>query len=395
MTTTQLGRSAASDPTSPGSKMGYRPALDGLRTVAIGLVLAEHSGLELFDGGNSGVIVFFVLSGFLITKLMLEEWAATDTLDIKAFYGRRTVRIMPAPLFMVVVVFALSWHLVPDPSQRRYLWFELFLVATYIYNLKPIMFGDNGLFGAMNTADTVTYMSHTWSLAIEEHFYLVWPFIFRGLRLPRRDPAVVAKCLLGLVIVITVLRFGLDQFGDPDLVSISFLTFDGFALGAALAFAIHAGAATRVRELFAANYLAAMAVLVLTLDLFLRDQPAEGVISGGFHYGYITWCGLASAAIISHLYDREQGLLSQVLSTRPMVFIGKLSYSLYLWHVPIQVYFSRDRFTGWSLWQIIVVEQIVTFAAAYGSYRLIEMQAARLRRRFVVKHEKPTATVAP
>ncbi|MEM9651795.1 MAG: acyltransferase, partial [Actinomycetota bacterium] len=148
-------------------KMGYRPALDGLRSVAIGLVLLEHTGLELFDGGNSGVIVFFVLSGFLITKLMLEEWGKTNGLNIKAFYGRRTVRIMPAPLVMVAVVFAFSWHIMPDEADRRYLWFELALVVLYIYNLRPILFGDGGWFGAERSLDTTTYMAHTWSLAVE------------------------------------------------------------------------------------------------------------------------------------------------------------------------------------------------------------------------------------
>ena len=90
------------------SNMGYRTALDGLRALAIGLVLAEHTGLEVFDGGNSGVVIFFVLSGFLITKLMLEEWGRTGGLDVSAFYGRRLVRIMPAPLVLAVVMFLLS-----------------------------------------------------------------------------------------------------------------------------------------------------------------------------------------------------------------------------------------------------------------------------------------------
>lgn len=368
-------------------KMGYRPALDGLRTVAIGLVLAEHTGLSIFDGGNSGVIVFFALSGFLITKLMLEEWHSTDTLDVKAFYGRRTVRIMPAPLVMVTLVFLLSWHIMPDPDARRYLWFELMLTALYIYSLRPILFGNGGWFGAERTAETSTFMAHTWSLAIEEHFYLIWPWLLKGLKLPRRDPMLVIRWLLGVALVITVGRYISDRMLDPDLVSISFFTFDGFAFGAALAFAVHHNVLDRLRAILKAEWVATAAVLVLGIDLLLRKQEHELLpgVEAPYGYWYISYCSLASVALISYLYDNADGFWARLLALPPIVFIGKLSYSLYLWHVPIQVYFSRDRFPDWSLVQIIVVEQVLTFTVAYISYRFIEMQAAKLRKRFVVK----------
>ncbi|MEM9131114.1 MAG: acyltransferase [Actinomycetota bacterium] len=373
--------------TSTPTKMGYRPALDGLRTIAIGLVLAEHTGLELFDGGNSGVIVFFALSGFLITKLMLEEWSATATLDVKAFYGRRTVRIMPAPLVMVTLVFLLSWHIMPDAADRRYLWFELVLTALYIYSLRPILFGDGGLFGARLQADTETYMAHTWSLAIEEHFYLVWPWLLRGMKLPNRNPLLVIRWLVGFAVTVTVLRWVADRFIDPDIVSISLFTFDGFAFGAALAFAIHNNLYDRLRSILRLDVIAVAAGVILLVDLVLRDQWEGGgdPASAPYGYWYITYCALASTALIGHLYDRPDSLWAKLLSLPPIVFIGKLSYSLYLWHVPVQVYISRDRFPDWSLVQIIIVEQVLTFGIAYLSYRFIEMQAAKLRKRFVVK----------
>lgn len=387
MNPTRSNAPSSLSPVPALTRMGYRPALDGLRTVAIGLVLAEHTGLEIFDGGNSGVIVFFALSGFLITKLMLEEWTATDTLDVKAFYGRRTVRIMPAPLVMVTLVFLLSWHIMPDPDARRYLWFELVLTALYIYSLRPILFGDGGLFGARLEAGTETYMAHTWSLAIEEHFYLIWPWLLRGLKLPNRNAMVVIRWLVGFAITVAVARFVADRFIDPDLVSISLFTFDGFALGAALAFAIHHGLLDKVRSVLRTDWIAVGAGVVLLADLVIRNQfdgigdPADAP----YGYWYITYCALASTALIGHLYDRPDSVWSRLLSLPPVVFIGKLSYSLYLWHVPVQVYISRDRFPEWSLLQIIIVEQVLTFGIAYVSYRLIEMQAAKLRRRFVVK----------
>ena len=370
--------------------MGYRPALDGLRAVAIGLVLLEHTGLELFDGGNSGVVIFFVLSGFLITKLMLEEWDRSQTLNVGAFYGRRAVRILPAPMVMALVVFALSWHIYPDDvNARRYLWFELFMVVAYLTNLRPLLFGDGSLWGARFAGgDQSTFMAHTWTLSIEEHFYLVWPWLFRWGKLPARSPQRVVAALVTFTALITVGRYVIDQYGDPDVVSLSLFTFDGFALGAGLAFMIHAGVLSELRQALTSKAAFVFCSLVVVADLLFRNQahddPAPASETAGYQYWFLTTVGLASVILIAYLYDRPNGLAATILSLPLVVWLGQLSYSLYLWHVPVQVYFNRDRFPTWSLWQIVVVEQALTLAAAFGSYKLVELPATRLRKRFVV-----------
>ena len=119
--------------------LGYRPGLDGVRAVAIGLVLLNHTGLSIFLGGGNGVIVFFVLSGFLITKLMLEEWDRSGTISVGGFYGRRAVRILPAPTVMLVVLLAASWAITETPSEHSYLLKEILLSATYLTNMKPLL----------------------------------------------------------------------------------------------------------------------------------------------------------------------------------------------------------------------------------------------------------------
>lgn len=364
-----------------GVTMGYRPALDGLRAVAIGLVLAEHTGLEIFDGGNSGVVVFFVLSGFLITKLMLEEWGRTATLDIRAFYGRRAVRIMPAPLVLVAVLFALSWFLVADGGARRYLWFELVLVLGYLTNLRPLLFGDGSPWGAgFQPGIQERFLAHTWSLSVEEHFYLVWPWLFRRLRLPARAPSRVMAGLLGFVAAVTVTRYALDRGPAPDLVSISLMTFDGFALGAALAFGLHAGVWDRLTRRLAGGGLAAIALAWLALDLVARKQTDS--VPGPYQYWHFTTIGLVAVVLVCHLYRQPAGVVGRLLAWGPVVAVGQLSYSLYLWHVPVQVAISRDRFPHWALWQIMAVELVLTVAAAVASYRLVEQPARRLRRHF-------------
>ena len=368
----------------PGQKMGYRAALDGLRAAAIGLVLLEHTGLSVFDGGNSGVILFFVLSGFLITKLMLEEWGKTGTLNIKAFYGRRTLRIMPAPLVMAAVLFGLSWWIYPDVLERRYLWFELFMVVFYLTNLRPLLFGTKGLFGGELTAGN-TMTAHTWTLSIEEHFYLVWPWLVRWLRLPEHPPTFVATGLLGGAGALTVARFSIHEFFNPDVVSFSLFIFDGFAIGAALAFVIHGGIWGRFRRWLGSPALTIFSGLLFVADLFIRKQDVDFL----HHYLFYTYCAFASAAIMTYLYDHADGIFTRLFELRPVVWLGKLSYSIYLWHVPVQVYFSQDRFPTWALWQIILVEQVLTFGSAYASYRLVEMPALRFKKRFTVKAKVP------
>lgn len=381
------GPTAAPPPpeSRPAGPIGYRPALDGVRALAIGLVLVEHTGLEVFDGGNSGVVLFFVLSGFLITKLMAEEWGRTGSLDVRAFYRRRSLRIMPAPLVLAAVAFAAGWWLTPTTEALHYLWFELVIVVLYLTNLRPLLFGDGapGDIARLQPGQE-RYFAHTWSLSIEEHFYLVWPWVLRRLRLPERPAVTVVRGLAGVAVAITVARWAMDRHGDPDGVSFSVLTFDGFAWGAALAFAVHGGTHPRLRRVLASTPAVAVALAVLALDLVGRKQPdGPGLLTPQdqmpFHYWYYTTIGLVGVVLITHLHSRPASLLGQLMAWRPVVIIGRLSYSIYLWHVPIQVAVSRERFPGWPLWRLVLVEQGLTVMAAVASYRLVEQPARRWR----------------
>jgi peptidoglycan/LPS O-acetylase OafA/YrhL len=351
--------------------LGHRPALDGLRAVAIGLVLLEHTGLSIFDGGNNGVIVFFVLSGFLITKLLIEEWDRTGTVSIKNFYGRRTVRIMPAPFVMILVLLALSWWIVDDPRQHNYFLFELLLAATYITNLRPILFGGIPLYVER------TYLAHMWSLSVEEHFYLIWPWGMRKLRLAERPVQQAVRFLIGFALAVTVLRAAWVILGVPDLVSISIFMFDGFAMGAALAFALHHGAYPRFEAFVRQSRVATVGFAILAVDLVSRG------ITGGIDYAYVTYCSLATVAIIGYTFLAEDGWYTRILSFPVMTYIGKLSYSIYLWHVPIMAYFSKERFPEMSVIELALIEWPLTLLVSMGSYHIIEKRFMRLRKRFV------------
>ncbi|MEM9656421.1 MAG: acyltransferase family protein, partial [Actinomycetota bacterium] len=197
---------------------------------------------------------------------------------------------------------------------------------------------------------------------------------------------------LGFLAAVTIFRFIFDRFVDPDIVSISLFTFDGFALGASMAFMFHYGLWQELRNWLRLEFMAIGALLLLTIDLLLRDQRYDGVT---YSYYYITYCAVASAVLIAYLYDNTTGPVAKLMAWAPVVYIGKLSYSLYLWHVPVQVYISKDRFPEWSTFQIIVVEQVLTFAAVLASYYGIEMPAKRLRKYFVVSDKEPESGSGP
>ena len=375
-------------------KLGYRPGLDGLRAIAIGLVLIEHSGINLFNGGRNGVQVFFVLSGFLITKLMLEEWDRDGTVNVRAFYGRRTVRIMPAPLFMLALLAIFSGHLVTEENKVGDLFREIVWSGTYVYNLRPALSHVSDFFAA---PESTTWLAHTWSLATEEQFYLLWPSLLVFAKIPERSPKFVARGLLLFAFATLLIRWLLVGIGAGDAVSLAFFTFDGFAVGIALAWALHHGIWPKLEKILGHPAVFLGALVLLAVDLFdpygQHLEPYKGGTpwqpwfeegqESALPYLYWTYISFASAGMIGHVFVNGDSMWSKLMAWGPAVYIGKLSYSLYLWHVPVQVYFSRDRFPDVGLVWILLAEQSLTIVVAMTSYYAIEKPFAKLRKRFV------------
>jgi len=354
--------------------LGYRPGLDGVRAVAIGLVLLNHTGLSIFLGGGNGVIVFFVLSGFLITKLMLEEWGRTGTVSVSGFYGRRAVRILPAPTVMLLVLFVASWAITDTASEHSYLLKEIFLAATYLTNMKPLLLDGVYVNGVLYDG----YLGHMWSLAVEEQFYLLWPITVIALAIPRRSGRTVVRWLLvaaGAIAVVRLLLYYLPAL-DPDLASISLFSFDGFAIGAAMAVAFHQGTFPTFERFLARPAVPLAALGVLAVDLVAGRYTHE--VSSL----YVVYCSLAAAALIGHLFVAPTSAISEVASLKPVVLVGKLSYSIYLWHNPIWVFVSAKRYPDVPVVVLTLIEWGLTVVAVLISYYLIEKPAMRWRKRF-------------
>ena len=175
------------------SYVSYVPALDGVRALAVTAVLCFHGGWSWATGGFLGVDVFFVLSGYLITTLLLTEWQRTDRIDVVAFWGRRARRLLPAVVVMVSVVVLVAPAVIPV-SELQSLRSDAWATLLYVFNWHTIAGG--GDYFAVTAAPSA--FEHSWSLAIEEQFYILWPLVLvLLLRWPRSRRHLLALCIAG------------------------------------------------------------------------------------------------------------------------------------------------------------------------------------------------------
>jgi len=303
---------APSNSDGASTPLGYQPSLDGLRGVAVLAVMTYHSGL--IRGGFLGVDMFFTLSGFLITRLLLQERAATGAINLKGFYVRRALRLLPA-----LIVFLLLWTcflLVTVPPEYwgivgGYVAAVLFDVANWagIHGLPM------GIFG------------HTWSLAIEEQFYLIWPLavavLVGGLRRPR-----LIACLLALAAVVSFawrLHLAVGGATERRIYWATDAHADGLLIWADLAFLLAGGGRlTRAGSVASAMAFAAV-VGLLGLLAAVPFNPS-------YAYGMSTLVALATSALE---VGRPGSRVARLLEARWLVWADRISYALYLWHFPI------------------------------------------------------------
>jgi peptidoglycan/LPS O-acetylase OafA/YrhL len=361
----------APEPAQPGQPYARRlPYLDGIRAFAVLAVVLYHAGISWVGGGLLGVDVFFVLSGFLITSLLCTEFAASATVRLRAFYARRARRLLPALFVLLLGVSAYAYFFsstVDVSSVRGDAFSTLFYYANWHF-----VFSDQGYF--VQSASPSPLLQ-TWSLAVEEQYYLVWPLValFVLRRWDRSRLAVVAGvgalASAGLMAVLfhagvstDRLYYGTDTRAQALLVG-SFLgvvssgrawrPFDrrwartrrGRATGALLAVAGCAGLAWAWHALQGQ-------------DPFLYD--------GGF-----LLVAVSAATVIATVMSWPRSLLALVLSTRPLVLLGRISYGVYLYHWPLFLVIDEAH-TGLRGFPLLVVRLAVTFAAAYLSWRFVE-----------------------
>ena len=331
----------------------YRAEIDGLRALAVVAVVLFHAGVPGLTGGFIGVDIFFVISGFLITLILLRDIEAGQ-FSLLRFYERRARRILPALFLVIAVTAPVAWA-VMLPSQRQAMAESMAALAIFISNL---LFGAQQGYFSPDAAELP--FLHTWSLSVEEQFYVVFPlllvFLWRfGMR------ATVAVLALLLVASIALAQFG--SWRDP---SRNFY-FTGSRIWELMAGALTALAERRYgRQARNAPALAGFFALALPLFLYDETTPNPSI-----------WTAIPVAGTALFLFYGRQGtLVAQVFSLRAVVTVGLISYSAYLWHHPL---FAVARLsTGAAPAPLLMAALVVaTFAFAALSWRYVELPFRR------------------
>ena len=349
-------------PASLESKLSHShiPALDGLRAVAVFLVIIGHFGFVMVPGGH-GVMIFFVLSGFLITWLLLKENERTGTISLGAFYKRRTLRIFPAFyaywLMMVVLLVA---------TGRAVLWPHAWSALFYTSNYYSAINGDpnNGF-------------SHTWSLAIEEQFYLLWPFLFLMLRGNLRRMTIFLAGLIGAVwIHRAILCYGFNI--DQAYIYAAFDTrLDELMVGCLLAVLLKRGSLASVWRTISSNVLLPFATIAL---LAISIYAGEAYIDR-----YRDVFGFAIEPLLFAILIVQMIALSSTrmwgwTERRPVRFLGRISYSLYLYQ-QLTLHAVRHALEAYPVIVQLSAAISVTIVLATLSHYIIERPFLNLKSR--------------
>jgi len=328
--------------------MSYRPDIDGLRAIAVMLVVNFHAFPEAMPGGFVGVDVFFVISGFLITGLIVRE-LDQQHFSLLEFYGRRVRRIFPALIVVLLATLALGW-LWMLPSAFAQLGSDVFASAAFLANIS--LWLQSGYFDVESAKKPLL---HLWSLGIEEQFYLVWPLLLMLVARLRWSILAVAAILGVASFALNVVLIGTDP------VATFYLPFTrAFEL---LAGAVLACGGNRLSHTGAAsNRRASVGIVLIAI--------AAGVLDS--HRAFPGWWAalpVAGAALL--LSAPAAWLCRHVLTSPQMVWIGLISYPLYLWHWPLLVFFAIVKFSPLTLLERGLIVAL-SFVLAWLTYRFVE-----------------------
>jgi peptidoglycan/LPS O-acetylase OafA/YrhL len=343
--------------------------------MAVGVVVVFHSGASVsLPGGEVGVDLFMVLSGYLITTLLIGEWHARGSINIKDFYIRRALRLFPA-LILLLVAILVTAAVVDGGYQFTFSGNLLLSCLGALAYITDIAVG----WGWWREMATDAPLLHTWSLSVEEHFYLLWAPLLAFL-LRRMSVRALARVLLGLVVVVAAWSLVLDQVigaSTPRMIYSPDTRGVGLAVGAAMA----AHAWTRQGRVALARILPWIA-LVAFLGL-----STVGLMQEWAGRGLMLLVAIIAATMIAGVLD-TQSAFARMWSLAPLKLIGRRAYGIYLWHFVVFHFVSADRF-DLSPSELAVVKVLVTVVLVEFSYRLVEKPALKLRGSFTPRRVGP------
>lgn len=330
--------------------MKYRSDIDGLRTIAVVLVILNHIGLGLFSGGFVGVDVFFVISGFLITAIIYPLIAVKE-FSFKWFISRRIKRLMPVLFFVLFVsLFFFSSFMLPQD-----------LLQFYESILWVIFYGGNFFFwreygGYFDGGSSEVPLLHTWSLAIEEQYYFIWPIILIvAFKLLHKRHMLMFSIILCLVTIY------LSELGTELTIGAAYYLlptrFFELLVGSCLAIAwANLPTVSRMSQ-----------HCISLMGLFLIFYSAIFLNEHSTFPGYNALYPVIGTAMLIYT---SQGIVNKLLATKPFIFTGNISYSLYLWHWPIIVYFNYKSIALSPKIQLFIL--VITYLLAILSWKYIE-----------------------
>lgn len=326
--------------------MQYVAALDGLRALAVIMVMAFHAHVPGINGGYLGVDIFFVLSGFLVTSILLSELDRGNSINLKSFYQRRLLRLTPALFTMLLLYLAaaqFAWPLYPAHLR------DALLAAAYVTDYSRAIW------------QIPDVLRHTWSLSVEMHFYLLWPLV-----LARIAPA-SRKTLFTTLLILFLLSSGWRMYtANSEAWHMVYYRFDtrlsGLLLGAVIAAYIRAEP-----TMLNGRWIAVAIAAVIALIASAQWQAQEALQFG------VTIAELAAALLI--LAVMQKSAYVRWMSWPPLVYIGRISYGLYLFHYPIMFYLRKSH--DW--WITLSLGFVCALALATFSYHLIECKIKQWR----------------
>ena len=359
------------------------PSLDGFRALAIGLVLLSHSIFSLrvrgmpalvFAGwlGGTGVNIFFVLSGFLITFLLLKEWDKTAQIDLRGFYVRRAFRILPPFYLLLLTIFVLQRaHVLRLPTL------EIVYSALFVFNYST---GKN------------TWVAHSWSLSVEEQFYLFWPLIlmlFGPIRSRRIALALIA--IVPVIRIVTLLVLPENHYLVERMWMLAHTRIDMLMFGCALALFWTSQRFERMAQLFFRMGGMPMSLLVLFLvcPVLSLIWPMNFMSVAGY-----TMTGFAVAACIYYFVENPETILGRGLNLPLVAHLGVISYSVYLWQ---QLFLNEKNITisgrlPWSLFCTILIAEFSYWCVERPSLRLRDLMNGRKKLRESTHDSFPAVT---
>src|ERR1700722_11562286 len=382
-----------------GPELNYVPSLDGVRAVAVVVIMGYHGGLFLANGGFYSLDTFFTLSGFLITTLLVAEWQQAGAIRLVRFWARRPRPLLPA-LFLLVLAVVAYVALFSTPGTYGGLRLDAFSTLFYVANWHFILVGSNYF---AQTGPTSPLL-HTWSLAVEEQFYLFWPLVVIavlrtrfGLRL------LLVVCVLGALASATLMGVLYSPAAQNRVYYGTDTRAQSLLLGAALSVSLtllakrrgptgvltstpsawRAGTVPTRRALIAVGIVGAGVSAALWTLVSVNDAFA---FRGGF-----LLASASTACVLASVVVAPGSVLTAVLTIRPLRYLGRISYGMYLWHFPLFLWITHAN-TNLDDVPLFALRFVCTVLVASASFYLVEQP---IRQRRFLRSSKTVLAAAP